>query len=525
MSEDDKGFFSSYRRAIFFYLTDALLVLISFLIFIWLKPASLRIYLPHYLQPFLVFLGIWFAASIPSKKYSYKGKNTLGDFVNPVLISGLITLFVISVMIVGYNRFQYSRLIVFGTIGLSVFLEVILFSLFYYYRKLNRASEKDETILAYLNLIETLAESAGSMQLPEPENTEHYPIFTLGHYKEQIKEETSNSAYEFMCDHVDERRNRTLVLSTTTKFNVEAVPSDVANVVVNLRIINDIKRINKFFEAINEKLPVGGLFIDCVVTNEIKRERILRLYPWGINYFFYFFYYIFKRIFPKMPVIKKFYFFLTNGYDRAISKAEAFGRLYSCGFEVIAHHSSKDVLYFVARKITTPAFDMNPTYGPLISLKRMGKNGKVIHVYKFRTMHPYSEYIQEYVFTKNQLQEGGKFKDDFRISTAGRIMRKLWIDELPMLINILSGDLKLVGVRPLSFHYYSLYTKELQERRSKHRPGLIPPFYADMPETLEEIMASEMRYLDAHEKSPLLTDIRYFRKAMYNILIKRKRSG
>jgi len=46
-----------------------------------------------------------------------------------------------------------------------------------------------------------------------------------------------------------------------------------------------------------------------------------------------------------------------------------------------------------------------------------------------------------------------------------------------------------------------------------------------MPETLEEIMASEMKYLDAHEKSPFLTDVRYFRKAMYNILIKRKRSG
>jgi len=525
MSEKKTIDYSSVRRVVFFYFIDTLLVLFSFLIFIWIKPASLRIYLPHYLQPFLIFLGVWFAASIPSHKYSYKGKNSLGDFLNPVLISALITLFVLSVMIVGYNRFQYSRLIVFGTIGLSVFLEIILFSLFYYYRKLNRNSEKDDTILAYLNQMETLAESAESMQLPEPENIEHYPIFTLLNYKEQIREETSDEAYDFICTHVDESRNRTLVLSTTTKFNVDAVPSDVANVVVNLRIINDIKRINKFFESVNHKLPVGGLFIDCVVTNEIKKERILRLYPWGINRIFYFFYFIFKRIFPKMPVIKKFYFFLTNGYDRAISKAEAFGRLYSCGFEVVSHHLSNDVLYFVARKIAAPVFDMNPTYGPLISLKRMGKNGKTIHVYKFRTMHPYSEYIQEYVFTKNKLQDGGKFKNDFRISTAGRIMRKLWIDEFPMIINLVRGDLKLVGVRPLSFHYFNLYTKELQERRSRHRPGLIPPFYADMPETLEEIMASEMRYLDAHEKNPFLTDIRYFRKAMYNILIKRKRSG
>jgi lipopolysaccharide/colanic/teichoic acid biosynthesis glycosyltransferase len=513
------------RKAVLFYAADIALVTLAFLFFIWIKPASLRIYLPHYIQPFLIFLGIWLAASIPSNKYSYTGKNSLTDFVTPVIISGLITLSIVTIMIVGYNKFTYSRMIVFGTIMLSGFFELMLFSLYYYYKKLNRNSEKNETVLAYLAQIEQLAESTTSMQLPEPENTEHYPVFTLGNYKEQILEETGQSAYDFMLDHIDEKHNRTLVLSTTTQFNVLAVPSDVANVVVNLKPINDIKRINKFIEAVNTKLPVGGLFIDCVITNEIRKKRILHIYPWGLNYFFYLLYYLLKRVFPKIPLINKFYFFLTNGFDRSISKAEAFGRLYSCGFEVLADHSTKDKLFFVARKITKPAFDMNPTYGPLISLQRMGKNGKTIYVYKVRTMHPYSEYIQGYVFEKNNLQNGGKFKDDFRISTAGRIMRKLWIDELPMLFNLVTGDLKLVGVRPLSFHYFNLYTKELQERRTKHRPGLIPPFYADMPETLDEIMASEMRYLDAYEKRPMFTDISYFFKAMFNILIKRKRSG
>lgn len=513
------------RKVILFYLTDIFLVTASFLLFIWIKPASLRIYLPHYFQPFLIFLGVWLAASIPSRKYSYKGKESLTDFITPVFISGLISLSIVTIMIVGYHRFAYSRLIVFGTILLSGFMELILFSLYYYYRKLNRKSENNEAVLEYLEKMEKLAAGAGSMQLPEPENREHYPVFTLRNYKEQIEEETSREAYDFICGHVDEMHNRTLVMSTTTRFNVDSVPSDVANVVVNLKLINDIKRVNKFLEGVNSKLPVGGLFIDCVLTNEIRKKRILHIYPWGINYLFYLFYYIFKRVFPKIPVLKKFYFWLTNGFDRSMSKAEALGRLYSCGFEVLADESFSDRLFFVARKITVPAFDMNPTYGPLVSLKRMGKNGKIIHVYKLRTMHPYSEYIQEYVFAKNSLKEGGKFKDDFRISTAGRIMRKLWIDELPMLLNLLIGDLKLVGVRPLSFHYFNLYSKELQERRLKHRPGLIPPFYADMPETLEEIMASEMRYLEAYEKRPFSTDFRYFWKAFYNIVFKRKRSG
>ena len=59
----------------------------------------------------------------------------------------------------------------------------------------------------------------------------------------------------------------------------------------------------------------------------------------------------------------------------------------------------------------------------------------------------------------------------------------------------------------------------------KTKPGLIPPFYADMPSTLEVNMASEMRYLKSYENSPVATDFRYFLKAMFNILIKRKRSN
>ena len=61
-------------------------------------------------------------------------------------------------------------------------------------------------------------------------------------------------------------------------------------------------------------------------------------------------------------------------------------------------------------------------------------------------MHAYSEYLQGYVFEKNNLQEVGKFKNDFRVNTVGKIMRRFWLDELPMLFNLLKGDLKLFGV-------------------------------------------------------------------------------
>src|SRR5690606_24682592 len=106
----------------------------------------------------------------------------------------------------------------------------------------------------------------------------------------------------------------------------------------------------------------------------------------------------------------------------------------------------------------------------------------------------------------NNLDEGGKFKNDFRIPTWGRWMRRLWLDELPMIINVLRGEMKLVGVRPLSRHYFNLYPPEIQELRTRHTPGLLPPFYRDLPKAFDEIVASEARYLRSYEKMPLRTD-------------------
>ena len=92
-------------------------------------------------------------------------------------------------------------------------------------------------------------------------------------------------------------------------------------------------------------------------------------------------------------------------------------------------------MHFILKKAKPPRTDPNPTYGPLIRLKRLGKDGKVIYIKKLRTMHPYSEYLQDYVYQTNALQEGGKFRDDFRVTSWGRILRTLWIDELPQFIN------------------------------------------------------------------------------------------
>merc|ERR1712194_432188 len=106
--------------------------------------------------------------------------------------------------------------------------------------------------------------------------------------------------------------------------------------------------------------------------------------------------------------------------------------------------------FVVSKKIAKPRFDMSPSYGPIYKMPRVGKRNKIINVYKLRTMYPYSEYLQEFIFNKNGTSNGDKVNQDFRISPIGSFFRKFWIDELPMIINLVKGDLKIVGVRPLS---------------------------------------------------------------------------
>lgn len=333
----------------------------------------------------------------------------------------------------------------------------------------------------------------------------------------------SKEVVKYVKKHID-RFDLSSFLTAKESSHLEFLSSGQPYI-VNLQRINDVRHLNKFFEKVNEKLERGGTFISFVETSFERKKRILKKYPKILSYPYYTLDYILKRVFPKWSVTKKIYFALTKGRNRVLSVAETLGRLVSCGFEIIEYQEINNNLFFVTRKVKEPSYDMKPSYGPLIKMRRVGKKGKIIRVYKFRTMHPYAEYLQEYIYKKHKLKQGGKFHNDFRITTAGRMFRKIWLDEVPMILNLLKGELKLVGVRPLSLHYLNLYDDELKEKRLNHKPGLVPPYYADMPETLDEIIESEKKYLDAYEKAPVRTDIKYFFRAFQNILLKRARSA
>ena len=306
--------------------------------------------------------------------------------------------------------------------------------------------------------------------------------------------------------------------------NCWEMPDGEAEVLLSEDHLNAIRYLNRYLRKANTKLKQDGYLVVAFDTAMKRRVQFYSKYPkfWAnILYFFDFFWH---RMCPKMWLTRGFYFFCTEKVRRVFPRPEVLGRLYYCGFDVVAEQYIHDRYCVIAQKRGEPD-PKHRNYGMIVKLDRIGKNGDFIQVYKLRTMFAYAEYLQNYVYQNNKLKSGGKFKDDYRITDWGRWLRKTWLDELPMLLNILKGQMKLVGVRPLSEQYFNLYSPELQAMRIKYKPGILPPFYADMPETLEEIQESELRYLKSYEQHPFRTNWKYFWKIMRNILLRRKRSG
>lgn len=340
----------------------------------------------------------------------------------------------------------------------------------------------------------------------------------------QIRERRGIQVEEFFRLHLAGNAEQAPIIWSIRREQVESILPGRKGIGV-LQKVNNSRWVNKYFRAVNNCLAEGAVFAGCAEVNGQRKKRLLKTYPPLVNYAYYYLDFLAHRIWPKLPFLRKAYFVLTKGHSRPMSVAEVLGRLVSCGFEIIEHREIGSLSYFAVRKVRDAAVVPSPTYGPICTLNRVGRGEALVKVYKLRTMHPYAEFLQDYVYKINSLDDGGKFRNDFRVPKWGKWLRRLWIDELPMLINVLKGEMKLVGVRPLSPHYFSLYPVELQMLRKRFTPGLLPPFYVDLPRTFDEIVASELAYLRAHEKSPIRTDIRYFFLGVWNIVVKRARSA
>jgi lipopolysaccharide/colanic/teichoic acid biosynthesis glycosyltransferase len=502
----------------FFAIMDIFSVTLVFSIFLFIKPGPFLDSFQQYSISFLLFLAIWMVVSFSIDKYNIASYESLHQNFKQIIIGNFLVMGIATSMMFLIRIDYFSRTIVFGTILATTLVELIWSAVYFSIRTANL--DISETLTPPKTKRKSLLQG-----YQETFTKNARKKAELKSREDAILVEIDQDAFEFIFNYANIESAKTLVISTSSYFNIDTQLEDKFESIVNLKRINDVRHINMLFESANAKLPIGGLLIDFVESKNLRKKRILKKFPPVLNYIAYTIDFIIKRIFPKFLLTKNIYFFLTRGQNRVLSKGETYGRLYACGFEVIDEKLISNHLFFIARKTGNPLFPEDPSYGPLVKLKRVGYKGEIIKVYKLRTMHPYAEFLQEYIYKNGGLQEGGKFKSDFRISTIGKIFRTFWLDELPMLVNLMKRELKIVGVRPLSKQYFSLYTKEHRERRINYKPGLIPPFYVDYPKTLKEIIESEIKYMDAYDKHPFRTDLSYFFKAIFNIIFKKYRSN
>lgn len=140
----------------------------------------------------------------------------------------------------------------------------------------------------------------------------------------------------------------------------------------------------------------------------------------------------------------------------------------------------------------------SPGASPIFSQDRVGRDGKIFKFYKFRSMIPNAEARLKDVLAQNEMDGPVfKMKNDPRITRVGRFIRRTSIDELPQLINILKGDMSIVGPRPALPREVAQYT-DYERQRLYVTPGLtcywqIQPNRNEL--TFDEWMELDLKYI------------------------------
>ena len=171
------------------------------------------------------------------------------------------------------------------------------------------------------------------------------------------------------------------------------------------------------------------------------------------------------------------------------------------------------VMSFLALILLSPLFLVlaviifvdDPHGSPIFSQIRVGKDGRLFRFYKFRSMIVNAEDMQEQLQDQNEMEGPAfKIKDDPRITRIGKFIRKTSLDELPQLVNVLKGELSLVGPRPPLPREVEQYTPK-QMKRLTVKPGLTC-YWQTQPHrnslSFDQWLALDLQYIN--ERSALV---------------------
>lgn len=177
----------------------------------------------------------------------------------------------------------------------------------------------------------------------------------------------------------------------------------------------------------------------------------------------------------------------------------SFGRLLIKRSMDIAGALAGTLVLAVLTVILFPVIKLDSPGPVFFSQKRVGRNGRIFRMYKFRSMYVDAEARKQELMARNEM-DGLMFKleDDPRITRVGRFLRKTSLDEFPQFINILKGDMSLVGTRPPTLDEFEQY-KTYHKKRLSFRPGLTGMWQVSGRSDItdfEEIVRLDVEYID-----------------------------
>jgi lipopolysaccharide/colanic/teichoic acid biosynthesis glycosyltransferase len=356
------------------------------------------------------------------------------------------------------------------------------------------------------------------MVLPDQKNCEEIDIIQIVDQIFDINNYYKNEVAQLLKHCIDERTKLHGPAKVIRDDKTISRGQNNLGMLIVLTSINNTAHLNKTLANYYNTVSNHGLIIlNYKSYDQAQLYKVLNNNNW-LKYTVYPWYFFMTRAIPKIRIIEKLYFICTKNKYKTISKSEFWGRLHYIGFEVLGEREYNGSNIVLAKKSFTPSTKKDPSYYPVIKLRRVSIDGKIVMIYKIRSMFPYSEYIQKAVFDKGQLSPIGKFSNDFRITGYGQFIRKYYIDEIIQIINFLRGEIKIVGIRAMSEHYFGLYPDEYQQLYYKVKPGFFSPLQENEITSFTDIVKFEQEYLEQYLKSPIKTDIKYFFKIVSQLL-------
>lgn len=157
------------------------------------------------------------------------------------------------------------------------------------------------------------------------------------------------------------------------------------------------------------------------------------------------------------------------------------------------------LVFLILSPVISLAIKLDSPGPVLFRQKRVGRNGRVFHILKFRTMYQDAEARKQELMARNEMQGAMfKLKEDPRITTVGRWLRKTSLDEFPQFLNVLKGEMSLVGTRPPTLaevEQYDLWHR----RRISAKPGITGLWQISGRNTIsdfDQVVELDCQYLD-----------------------------